>query len=109
MEPAAQAVEASAQRARERVGTKHAGYNFKMIPDTIKEKLAQQPFEPFVIRASSGQAYKVSSPDLIVLMKTKVFVAEPRSDRAATLPYLHIAAIEEPGNGNGHPRRKRSR
>lgn len=73
-----------------------------MISDTIKERLAHQPFEPFVIRTSSGEGYKVSGPDLIVLMKSKVFVAEPRSDRAATVSYLHITAIEELGNGNGH-------
>jgi len=73
-----------------------------VISETIKEKLAQHPFEPFVIRSSSGHGYKVTSPDLIVLMKSKVFVAEPRSDRAATVSYLHIVAIEEPGNGNGH-------
>jgi hypothetical protein len=84
-----------------------------MIAETIREKLAQQPFEPFVIRASSGEGYKVSSPDLVVLMKSKVFVAEPRSDRAATVSYLHIAAVEELGNGNGRAptrtRRKRRR
>lgn len=80
-----------------------------MISDTLKEKLARQPFEPFVIRASSGHGYRVSSPDLIVLMKTKVFVAEPRSDQAATVSYLHITAIEEPGTSrrNGHARRTR--
>jgi len=83
-----------------------------MISETIKDKLAQHPFEPFIIRSSSGQGYKVSSPDMIVLMKSKVFVAEPRSDRAATVSYLHIAAIEEIGNGNGHharPKGKRRR
>jgi hypothetical protein len=79
-----------------------------MIVETIKEKLANQPFQPFVIRSSSGHGYKVSSPDLIVLMKSKVFIAEPRSDRAATVSYLHISAIEESGNGNGkHPPRAR--
>jgi hypothetical protein len=72
-----------------------------MIAEAIKEKLARQPFEPFVIRASSGHGYKVASPDMVVLMKTKVFVAEPRSDRAATVSYLHITAIEEHGPGDG--------
>ncbi len=80
-----------------------------MIAETLREKLAQQPFEPFVIRASSGQAYKVASADLVVMMKTKVFVAQPRSDRAATVSYLHIAAIEESGDGNGHRVRRRKR
>lgn len=80
-----------------------------MIVETLKEKLAQQPFEPFVIRSSSGQAYRVASPELVVMMRTKVFVAQPRSDRAATVSYLHIAVIEEPGNGNGHRARRRKR
>lgn len=86
-------------------------YHSIVISETIKEKLARQPFEPFVIRSSSGHGYKVSSPDLIVLMKTKVFVAEPRSDRAATVSYLHIAAIEETGygHGNGHSKSSRRR
>jgi len=73
-----------------------------MIAETIKDKITQQPFEPFVIRASGGQGYKVADPSLVVLMKTKMLIAEPRSDRAATVPYPHIAAIEESGNGNGH-------
>lgn len=72
-----------------------------MMSETIKEKLDQVPFVPFVIRSSSGAAYKVSSPGLVVLMKTKVFVAEPRSDRSATIAYPHIAAVEESENGHG--------
>lgn len=81
-----------------------------MIVDSIKDKLAQQPFEPFVIRTSGGQGYKVAGPDLVVLMKSKLFVAEPRSDRSVTVSYLHIASIEEPGNGPaGHEPHKRRR
>jgi len=78
-----------------------------MIQTTIRELLAQEPFEPFVIRASSGQAYKVNDPSLTVMMKSKIFVAQPRSDRAVTIPYLHIAGVEEPGNG--HTRRNGSK
>jgi hypothetical protein len=85
------------------------GVGFRMIGETIREKLEQTPFVPFVIRASSGVAYKVSSPDLVVLMKTKVFVAEPRSDRSATVPYLHIAGVEETGNGHGRGKAERGR
>jgi hypothetical protein len=81
----------------------------EMIQETIQEKLEQMPFVPFVIRGSSGQAYKVSGPGLVVLMKSKVFIAQPRSDRCATIPYLHVAAVEEIGNGRARaprPRRK---
>jgi len=78
-----------------------------MIQETIREKLEQVPFVPFLIRASSGHAYKVTDPSLVVLMKTKVFVAEPRSDRSATVPYLHVAGVEESGNGTSRGVRQR--
>ncbi len=38
---------------------------------------------------------------MAVLMKTEIFVAAPNTDRWAQLPYLHIAGIESPRNGNG--------
>ena len=78
-----------------------------MIATTIREWLRRDPFEPFIIRASSGQAVRVASPDLAVLMKSEIFVAAPNSDRSTILPYLHIAGLEKPGNGRGHrpPRR----
>lgn len=75
-----------------------------MIADAIKEMLDQEPFVPFVVRSSGGQAYKVSNPALVVLMKSRMFIAEPRSDRSVTIPYLHVAAVEEVGDGNGHGR-----
>jgi len=78
-----------------------------MIQETLRDKLEQMPFVPFLIRASSGQAYKVSDPSLVVLMKSMVFVAEPRSDRSATIPFLLIAGVEESGNGNSRGRRPR--
>lgn len=80
-----------------------------MIAETIREKLGHEPFEPFLIRASSGKAYRVADPSLVVLMKTKMFIAEPRSDRATTVPYLHITAVEESSNGHarGSPRKRK--
>ena len=80
-----------------------------MIADTIRDRLAQVPFEPFLVRASSGQAYEVRAPGLVVLMKSSIFIAAPNSDRAATVPYLHIAAVEELANGHPPRRGKRKR
>jgi len=80
-----------------------------MIQETIREKLEQTPFAPFYIRASSGQACRVSNPALVVLMKSKLFVAEARSDRYATIPYLHIAGVEETGNGHARGTRPRGK
>ncbi|HEX2837871.1 MAG TPA: hypothetical protein VHN77_07065 [Phycisphaerales bacterium] len=79
-----------------------------MIADAIRERLSKDPFKPFHVRTSGGQAYKVADPSLVVMMKSQVFIAEPRSDRAVTIPYLHVAAVGhsdgESGNGHGHGR-----
>jgi hypothetical protein len=81
-----------------------------MIAQLIKERLSTEPFQPFKVRASSGRKYAVTNPDLVVMMKSSIFIAAPNSDRAATIPYLHIAAIEDGENGTGrNGRRKRRR
>jgi len=72
-----------------------------MIAQTIRDRLQREPFEPFIIRSSSGEAVRVARPELAVLMKTEVFVAAPNSDDWTQLPYLHIAGIESDRNGNG--------
>jgi hypothetical protein len=79
-----------------------------MIATTIREQLRREPFAAFVIRASGGQAVRVASPDLAVLMKSEVFVAEPNSDRFTILPYLHIARVESGANGHGRGPSKRA-
>ena len=65
-----------------------------MLAIDIKERLSREPFEPFRIRASSGEAYAVTSPFQVAMMKSKVFIAFPDSDKWAELSYLHIAALE---------------
>ena len=84
-------------------------YDSDMIAVDIRERLQREPFEPFVIRASSGQGVRVASPNLAVLMKSAVFVAEPNSDRWAHLPYLHIAGLEGGGDGRARGASKRAK
>lgn len=77
-----------------------------MIATTIRERLQREPFEPFIIRSSSGRAILVARAELAVLMKTEVFVAAPNSDHWDQLPYLHVAGLEK-ANGNGHRRKSK--
>jgi hypothetical protein len=78
-----------------------------MIANSIRERLTREPFEPFVIRSSSGRAVRVASPDLVVLMKSEVFVASPNSDRWTQIPYLPFAGLKRVGNvGRAGPRRR---
>ncbi len=78
-----------------------------MIAASIRERLGREPFEPFVIRASSGKGILVARSELAVVMKTEVFVAAPNSDHWDQLPFLHVAGLEK-ANGHG-PSRKRRR
>jgi hypothetical protein len=73
-----------------------------MLVADIKERLSKDPFEPFRIRSSSGESYEISSPFLVALMKSKVFIAVPNSDRWSELSYLHIAALQSAQNGYSH-------
>ncbi len=77
-----------------------------MIAATIRERLHRDPFEPFIIRSSSGHAVLVARPELCVLMKTEVFVAAPNSDHWDQLPYLHVAGLEK-ADGNRHRRKSK--
>jgi hypothetical protein len=72
----------------------------------IREALDREPFEPLRIRISSGDAYEVRNPNLVVVMRSRLFVAFPDSDRWTLIPFLHIAAIESISNGS-HPRTRR--
>jgi len=65
----------------------------------LKELLARRPFEPFLLRMSSGHTYEVRHPEMGWPLKTGMYVAMPPMngdlpDRAAFCALLHIAAVE---------------
>jgi hypothetical protein len=82
-----------------------------MIANTIREMLHRDPFEPFRVVTSSGEAHVVHNPDLVALLKSEVFIAQPNSDRRIFLPLLHVSAVEtigrQPRNGSRRPRKRR--
>jgi hypothetical protein len=79
-----------------------------MIRDEIRELLLQQPFEPFLIRVTSGERYEVRNSELAALLKSAIFIAFPNSDRRVIVPFLHVAAVEI-RNGRGRPASGRSK
>jgi hypothetical protein len=70
-----------------------------MNPDQVRELLRAEPFEPFNIRLTSGNALLVSDPNSVALMNNRLFIAFPDGEHWAFCPYLHIAALESVGNG----------
>ena len=80
-----------------------------MAGEAIREMLKREPFEAFRIRLSCGDEYVVRHPDLVVVMRSEVFIAAPNSDRRTFIPLLHVAAVETLSNGHApkSPRRGR--
>ena len=79
----------------------------------VHEFLRKQPFEPFTMRLSTGQAYAVRHPEFAILTKTGVAVGVPAAgskvpDRLVYCDLLHVVAIE-PGDGSQDLPRKRRR
>jgi hypothetical protein len=78
------------------------------VADNIRKKLSREPFEPFVVRVTSGHTCTIRDPDLVVVMRSELFIAEPRSDRHVFVPLDHVAAVETAESGrNGNSRRRR--
>lgn len=65
-----------------------------MATDDLRNLLTREPFVPFRVRLTSGDHYDVRDPLAAALMKSRLFIALPRSDRSVYVPYLHIAALE---------------
>ena len=65
-----------------------------MNADAIREFLRREPFEPFVIRMSNGEAHEVRHPECALVTKTKVIVYHPGQDRCVYCALIHINAIE---------------
>lgn len=80
-----------------------ASSDTNVIRQEIAELLHQQPFQPFTIRLTSGDAYKIRDVALAALLKSGIFIAKPNSDQRVIVPFLYIAAVE---TANGKPRRR---
>jgi hypothetical protein len=65
-----------------------------MNMETIREWLNQQPFEPFALRMSNGEAHEVRHPENVALGKNRLIVVDPHLDRAAHLSLIHVNVIE---------------
>ena len=77
-----------------------------MIEKELRELLEREPFTAFRIRVSSGDEYEIRNPALTIVMRSRLMIYFPKSDRWTLVPYLHIAAIEALGNGHASKRRR---
>jgi hypothetical protein len=79
----------------------------------LEKWLKAKPFEPFVMRLTSGESVRVDHPDAAVPGTNAVLVIYKKSGRLAGFSHVslfHIVRIdpaEMNGNGQRHARRKR--
>jgi hypothetical protein len=82
--------------------------------DDIQARLRQRPFLPVRIVTSSGQAYDVTHPDLVLVSKRCLLVGVPSHDHPSqfeTADYVAVMHITDLQNlpapalpeGNGQP------
>ena len=65
-----------------------------MNVETFRELMRRQPFEPFEIRMTNGDAHRFRHPELAFLAGSRLVVHYPENDRIAILSLLHAATIE---------------
>jgi hypothetical protein len=61
---------------------------------SLAELLARQPFQPFVIKLSSGESVEVRHPELAALGRALLIVINPKTDRTSFVSLLHIVSVE---------------
>ena len=62
--------------------------------DDLKEWLGNDPFVPFKVIVTSGNAYEVTSPYQLAIGQTQFDYYFPKSDRKATIRLNQLVAIE---------------
>jgi len=65
-----------------------------MNADAIRELVGRQPFVPFAIRLSSGEAHEVRHPECILITKTRVVITDPQEDRIAVCSLMHVTSVD---------------
>lgn len=65
-----------------------------MNADAIREMLAREPFQPFVIHLSSGETHEVRHPECLAIGKGGIAITDLDADRVAVCSLVHVTSIE---------------
>ena len=68
------------------------------MKETIVNLLRQRPFQPFVIQMSNGESFEVNHPELALLTKSSVIIAQPDSDAFDICSFLHVSNVTGDGS-----------
>lgn len=75
----------------------------------ISELLQREPFVPFRIMLTGGQAFDVVYPGLVAEGATQLIYCFPKSDRYLILRMNQLASVETLNIGGSRPRSVRGR
>ena len=64
-----------------------------MKPEAIRELLRRQPFIPFTVHMTSGEAYRVQHPEQVLIAGGLLLIYYQGEDRIAYCSFLHIANV----------------
>ena len=65
-----------------------------MNADAVHKMLPREPFQPFVIRLSSGEAHEVRHAECLAIGKGRIAITNLDADRMAVCSLLHVTSIE---------------
>ena len=76
-----------------------------MNANELRELLNHEPFEPFRIRLSSGDAYEVRDPNSVAVGKNRAFIFFTDHEGWTFFSYLHVTAVESVRDGHRRGRK----
>jgi hypothetical protein len=84
-----------------------------MSPEKLHQVLWKRPFQPFRIFMADGSSHEILHPELAVLDRRTLTVAEPQvpeevPERTVLCDLLHVTRIEPTPGEKPKPRRGRS-
>ena len=77
-----------------RLNRPNLDYTLHMESASIQELLSRNPFIPFRLKLSNQDAIEIRNPDLVVVMRREVFVAEPSRDGFRLVSLVHVVSAE---------------
>lgn len=69
------------------------------MKEALVPLLRKQPFQPFEVRMSNGDAYQVRHPEMALLLKSNLVFGSPESDKFTFCALLHITGVHSMDTG----------
>ncbi len=65
-----------------------------MNTETMQGLLRRQPFQPFEVRMSNGDAYQIRHPEMALLLRSNLVLGSHESDDFIFCSLLHVAEVK---------------